>query len=129
MRYLTVAELVAISEREVGPDLLADFGLLESAALRPQTTIGGHDAYPGIHDKAAALVHSIARNHAFIDGNKRTAAIALGVFCVMNGYRLTMSDDELIALILDAAEGQIDVPAIAGVVKAHLVEIPAREGF
>ena len=54
-------------------DLLADFGLLESAALRPQQTVAGHDAYPTLEEKAAALMHSLIRNHPFVDGNGRTS--------------------------------------------------------
>lgn len=124
MRYLTVAEVVTINEREVGPDLLADFGLLESAVLRPQTSVGGQDAYPGLHDKAGALLHSLARNHPFLDGNKRTAAIATGVFYALNGHIMTISEGELVALVLDAAEGMVDAAGIAGVLKGHVVPIP-----
>jgi death-on-curing protein len=74
--YLTVGDVLALHEQEVGANLLADFGLLESAVLRPQTTIGGEDAYPDLHTKAAAMFHSLARNHAFLDGNKRVAVAA-----------------------------------------------------
>ena len=94
MRYLTAGEVVAINEAEIGPDLLADFGLLESAVLRSQQTVFGQDAYPDINSKAAALLHSLVRNHPFIDGNKRTAVVALLVFYGLNG------------LWLDAAQGE-----------------------
>ncbi len=80
MRYLTVGEVIAFNRAEVGGDALADFGLLESAVLRPQTTIGGLDAYPSVHEKAAALIHSLIRNHPFVDGNKRTAVVATFTF-------------------------------------------------
>jgi death on curing protein len=67
VRYLTTGEVVAINEAEVGPNLLADFGLLESAVLRPQQTAFGADAYQDVHSKAAALLHSLVNNHPFID--------------------------------------------------------------
>ena len=81
MRYLTVSEVEEINRVEAGPGNLVDFGRLEAAVLRPQTTVGGEDAYVDLHDKAAALMHSLARNHPFIDGNKRTAAAAMIIPC------------------------------------------------
>jgi death-on-curing protein len=76
VRYLTASEVMLVNEQEVGPELLADFGLLEAAVLRPQQSVFGSDAYPDMHTKAAAMMHSLIRNHAFIDGNKRTAVLA-----------------------------------------------------
>lgn len=115
--YLTAGEVCAFNERLAGPDLLADFGLLESAVMRPQTTAFGADAYPSIHEKAAALLHSLARNHPFIDGNKRTAWASAAVFYKINGYELAVGEDEIVAIMVDVAEGLRDVPAIAGVLK------------
>ena len=86
MRYLTVNEVLRIHEAEVGEDLLADFGLVDAAVQRPQQTVYGRDAYEDIHAKAAALFQSLARNHAFIDGNKRVAVTAVGVFYLLNGW-------------------------------------------
>lgn len=120
MRYLTVGEVESINERFVGPDGLVDFGLLESAVMRPQQSVMGADAYSDIHQKAAALLHSLARNHAFIDGNKRTALTSVVVFYRLNGHRLEMAQDDAIALVLDAAQGQIDVARISGELKNHV---------
>lgn len=92
-----------------------------SAILRPQTTVGGQDAYPDIHTKAAALFHSIARNHAFLDGNKRTAVIAVDVFYRLNGHTLSSPPEGDIALAVDTAEGLLDVTAIAGTLKQWVV--------
>lgn len=117
MRYLTVGDLIQINETEIGPDLLADFGLLESAALRPQQTVFGSDAYPSLHEKAAALMHSLIRNHPFVDGNKRTAVLAMRIFYNLNGWDLHAEQGELVALAVDVAEGQIDVEGIAAVTK------------
>lgn len=118
MRYLTVGEVATINEVEAGPNHLVDFGLLESAVLRPQQTIGGQEAYPDIYEKAAALMHSLARNHPFIDGNKRTAAASMIVFLKLNGYGFHASQDELVAITTDAAEGLVDVPKIAAALKS-----------
>jgi death-on-curing protein len=100
---------------------LHDFGLLESAVMRPQTTVFGEDAYPTVLDKAGALMHSLARNHAFVDGNKRTAVVATLLFLEVNGYKDRANDGELVSLALDAAEGLIDSAGIAGKLKNMVV--------
>lgn len=123
MRYVTAGEVAAINEAEIGPDLLADFGLLESAVLRPQQSVFGQDAYPDIHSKAAALMHSLVRNHPFIDGNKRTAVVAVLVFYGLNGVWLDAAQDEVVALAVDVAEGILDVAAIAGRLKGWATPI------
>nr|WP_319455134.1 MULTISPECIES: Fic family protein [unclassified Mycobacterium] len=78
--YLSTDDVQAFNERFVGPGQPRDFGLLDSATTRPQATVFGEDAYPTVHEKAAAVLHSLARNHPFIDGNKRTAWAATTVF-------------------------------------------------
>jgi death-on-curing protein len=118
VRYLTVGEVIRISEAEVGEDVLADFGLLDAAVQRPQQSAFGSDAYPDIHHKAAALMHSIARNHAFVDGNKRVAAASMLVFYALNGWTVPVPDQgDLVALVVDTAEGLLTVDAIADTLK------------
>src|ERR1022692_4080673 len=86
--YLTVADVLAIHEdlieRYGGSQGVRDHGLLESAIYRPQT---GY--YANLIEEAAALWESLERNHAFIDGNKRTAFAAMYTFLAINGVRLT----------------------------------------
>lgn len=77
----------------------------------------GQDAYRDIHYKAAALMHSLIRNHPFIDGNKRTAVVAVITFYKLNGYQVRAEQDKIVALAVDIAEGQLDVPGIAGALK------------
>jgi death-on-curing protein len=119
-RYLTAEDIVRLNEMVVGGQPIVDFGLLESAALRPQQSVGGQDAYPDLHAKAAALFHSLCRNHAFVNGNKRTAVVAVGVFYGLNGWSLDMDQGEIVALAVDAAEGQLDVTGIAKVLEGHV---------
>jgi death on curing protein len=126
MRYLTTGEVIRISEAEVGDDVLADFGLLDAAVQRPQQSAFGTDAYSDIHHKAAALLHSIARNHPFVDGNKRVGAASMIVFYNLNGWTLPVSDQgDLVALVVDVAEGLLTVDAIANTLKgwAQPVEV------
>lgn len=85
-----------------------DAGLLESALARPRATAFGEDAYPDVHTKAAALVHSIARNHALGDGNKRVALAATIAFLGLNGLHLTLANDEAYDLIIEVAEDELD---------------------
>jgi len=83
-------------------------GLLEAACARPRSTAFGDDAYRSIHHKAAALLHSIARSHPLVEGNKRLALAATIVFDGLNGRRLTLSNDEAYNLIVAVAAGELD---------------------
>ncbi len=87
---------------------MRDYGLLESAAARPQATAFGEDAYRDLDAKAAALLHSLARNHALVDGNKRLALAAVIAFYGVNGRRLTLTNDEAYDLVIDVAAGRLD---------------------
>ena len=97
--YLTVAELLAIHadqvERYGGAPGIRDQGLLEAALYRPQT---GY--YAGLIEEAAALWESLAQNHPFIDGNKRTAFAATYTFLTINGGRLTADAEETYAFVI-----------------------------
>ena len=109
MIYLTLAELIYVAERVTGGQVtIRDAGLLEAAAARPQATAFGADAYPDLHAKAAALVHSLARNHALVDGNKRLALGALVAFYGVNGRRLALTNDAAYELIMQVAVGELD---------------------
>jgi death on curing protein len=117
--YLTLPELLYVAERTLGTSYaVRDYGLLEAALARPQATAFGKDAYPDLHTKAAALLHSIARNHALVDGNKRLALAAVIAFYGLNGRRLTLTNDEAYDLVMSIATGQLDTAdAIAAVLK------------
>jgi death-on-curing protein len=118
--YLTLPELLLVAGRALGTEpAVRDYGLLEAALARPQATAFGSDAYPGLDAKAAALLHSLAKNHALIDGNKRLALAATIAFYGVNGYRLTLTNDEAYELIIDVAAGKLDsVDDIAAILAA-----------
>jgi death-on-curing protein len=108
MIYLTIEDLLIVAERVIGGDvLLRDAGLLESAAARPQTTVFGEDAYPDLHSKAAALLLSICKNHALIDGNKRLALAATIVMLGVNGWKLSLTNDEAYDLVIAIASSEL----------------------
>ncbi len=109
MIYLTLPELLHVAERVLGSSpLVRDIGLLEAAAARPQATAFGADAYPDLDSKAAALLHSLARNHALVDGNKRLALAAVIAFYGVNGRRLTLTNDGAYDLVIRVATGRLD---------------------
>ena len=109
MIYLTIEDLLIGASRVIdGEVLLRDAGLLESAAARPQTTVFGEDAYPDVHSKAAALLLSICKNHALIDGNKRLALAGTIVMLGVNGWTLTLTNDEAYDLVISVASGELN---------------------
>ena len=108
MIYLTAEELLVVARRVVGDLTVRDIGLLESATARPRTQIGGTEAYPDLLTKAAALLHSLTRNHALVDGNKRLALAGTIVFLGVNGTRLSATNDEAYDLIMGVAAGRVD---------------------
>jgi death on curing protein len=106
--HLDLDDLLHVAARTLGDVEVRDIGLLESALARPRSTAFGADAYPSIHGKAAALLHSLARNHALVDGNKRLALSATIAFLGLNGLRLTLSNDEAYDLVIAVAAGGLD---------------------
>lgn len=120
MIFLDLEALLYVAERAIGAKpVVRDHGLLESALGRPQASAFGADAYTGIHQKAAALLHSLARNHALVDGNKRLALAATIAFNGVNGVRLTLTNDEAYELVMRVATGELDaVPEIAAVLES-----------
>ena len=123
MIYLSPAELVHVAERATGGEVeVRDHGLLASAAARPQATVFGQDAYPGLDHKAGALLHSLARNHPLIDGNKRLALAGLIAFLGVNGYKLTLTNEEAYNLTMAVAAGEIDdVAAVVERIRGEIV--------
>lgn len=120
IHYLTAAEIYSINEEVMGErPIVRDRHLLRSAMLRPMTQAFGQEAYPTLMDKAAALLHSLAAHHLFIDGNKRTATRAVIHFLNENGLRVTWTEADVRAFVLEIAQGQHDVPVIADWLDRH----------
>lgn len=95
----------AVDDQDV---VVRDTGLLDSAAHRPAAAVFGADAYPGVLEKAAALFRSLAVNHPFFDGNKRTAWLSCVTFLAVNGVDLRPDIDAAERLVLDVATGRED---------------------
>ena len=121
MIYLTLAELLEVAERAIDGDVeVRDHGLLQSALARPQTSAFGEDAYSTLDAKAAALLHSLVRNHALVDGNKRLGLAATIAFLGLNGRRLTFDNEEAYNFVIAVATGELDdVGVIAARLETH----------
>jgi len=117
VEYLTfedALDLCRILGKRFGTEIrIRDEGMLDSALHRPMSGYGGHEAYADLATKAAALLDSIANNHALVDGNKRLAWLATDVFLHINGSRADLSPDEATALVLDVAAGTLPLEEIA----------------
>jgi len=125
-RYLTVEQALRIARVAVGgPTYVRDVGLLEAAVHRPRASVLGQDAYPDVFAKAAALLHSLARNHPLLDGNKRLAWLATYVFLAKNDVALDPQDDEAYDLVVAVAAGAIDD---IGEIAAVLASFAGKEG-
>jgi death-on-curing protein len=113
--HLSLDDLLAAAEAAVGrPPEVRDYGLLESALARPQACVFGDDAYPHLHQKAAALLHSLVSNHALVDGNERLGWVAVRLFYVVNDRELRAGHDDAFALVMGIAAGDInDIDEIA----------------
>ncbi|WPS77143.1 type II toxin-antitoxin system death-on-curing family toxin [Mycobacterium avium subsp. paratuberculosis] len=106
--FLNLEDLLDIARAAVGTNVVvADYGLLGSALARPRASAFGRDAYPDLHVKAAALLHSLARNHALVDGNKRLAWTACRTFLAINAHWIEAPEDERFDFVIGVATGAL----------------------
>jgi death-on-curing protein len=115
VEYLDLDDVVDLARMLFGdPPPMRDVGLLGSAVARPQTTVFGADAYPDLWTKAAALLHSIVKNHALVDGNKRLGWLATAVFLDINGVKVaSASNDDVFDFVMDVATTNRSIDDIA----------------
>lgn len=113
--YLDLDDLVLLATGLLGNPLpIRDLGLLGAAAARPRASAFGEDAYPDVVAKVAALLQSIVRNHALVDGNKRLGWLACAVFLDLNGIDPTRaSNDDVFDLVMRVAAEPIDITELA----------------
>ena len=108
MIHLDLDDLLHVAARTLGEVQVRDAGLMESALARPRATAFGEDAYPSIHEKAAALLDSLARYRGLTAGNERLALAGTIAFYGLNGLRLTLSNDEAYDLVIAVSAGDPD---------------------
>ncbi|MBI3268430.1 MAG: type II toxin-antitoxin system death-on-curing family toxin [Planctomycetes bacterium] len=121
--FLSVEDLQRIHmdqvERYGGSTGIRDQGLLESAAAMPQSGFGGQYFHSDVFEMAAAYLYHLAKNHAFIDGNKRVAAVASLMFLRLNGVETELTNEELVDTVLGVAEGRVAKSAVAEFFRKH----------
>lgn len=100
---------------------IRDVGLLASALARPATTVMGVEVYPGLGEKAAALLESVAQFHPLIDGNKRTAWTLMVLLLWVNGFKHDFTSDQGFKLVVGIASGVIELQDSAAEITRHLV--------
>jgi len=122
--FLALDDVLAIHEDRIrrygGSSGLRDLGLLESAVAMPQATFGGAYLHGTLYEMAAAYLFHIAKNHPFLDGNKRTALACALSFLRLNALKVKAGEDELVDLVLGVVEGGISKAAIAVFFEEHL---------
>jgi death-on-curing protein len=113
--HLDLDDLLVAAEMALGgPAQVRDIGILEAAVARTRASVYGEDAYPDLHAKAAALLHSIVTGHALIDGNKRLGWVSVRLFYRLNGSDLRVPVDDAFGLVMSIADGSVrDVRDIA----------------
>jgi death-on-curing protein len=115
--YLSPEQVLFLHSRLIsetgGAHGVREVGLLLSALGRPQATFADQELYPDLFTKTAALMDSLVRNHPFVDGNKRTAITAAGIFLQINGYQLSVENAEMVRFTLACAQSLLSLAEIA----------------
>lgn len=127
MTCLTPEQVLFIHSRVIdetgGRHGLRDLALLQSAVSRPAAAFENRDLYPTLFHKAAALMESLARNHPFIDGNKRTAITSAALFLMMNGYVLVAPQREVVDFAVAVSTGKVDCGGAAEWFREHTTRV------
>lgn len=115
--FLTLGEVIEIHrdqiERYGGDSGLRDLGLIQSAMAMPAAGFGGRFLHTDLFEMAAAYLYHITQNHPFIDGNKRTGAVASLVFLSLNDVEIEADEEEFERIVMDVAQGKLDKASVA----------------
>jgi death-on-curing protein len=126
--FLSVDDVLQLHEDALaadgGSEGLRDRGLLESAVHAPQASFGGEWLVGDVFDMAATYLFHIAKNHAFVDGNKRTALLATLVFLGLNGFEIDRDDQRLDDAVLAVAESALTKDGAAKLLRLIAAEKP-----
>jgi death-on-curing protein len=129
--WIDRALVLAIHDRQItehgGASGVRDEGLLDSALARPQQMLAYTEPQPDVADLATALAYGIARNHPFVDGNKRTAYVALRTFLVLNGTDVVASMEDRYAHLLALAEGSLSASEFSTWLRTYLSSTGVQE--
>lgn len=124
--WVTMAAVLAIHDEQIaehgGSDGLRDTNALASALARPQNLVAYGNAEPDLAALAAAYAFGIAKNHAFVDGNKRTSAVVTETFLDLNSAHMTVDDAELVQTWVDLGAGSMSEHDLATWIRARLAK-------
>ncbi|MBC7972712.1 MAG: type II toxin-antitoxin system death-on-curing family toxin [Verrucomicrobia bacterium] len=120
-KFISISETLDIHTRQLkkfgGSSGIRDEGLLESALAQPQATFSGEFLHTTLYEQAAAYLYHLAKNHPFLDGNKRTAFAVMDTFLRVNGYRLVMADEQAYELVQDVVNGRVSKTELAALLE------------
>jgi death on curing protein len=121
--WLTIADVLAIHDEQIaehgGLDGVRDLNVIDSAIARPRHLINFGDPTPDVAALAATLAFGLAKNHGFVDGNKRTSAVATETYLALNGLKFTASDEEIVQVWTDIGAGQMAEDKLADWLRGH----------
>jgi death-on-curing protein len=127
-KFLDTETVLRLHDRQIerfgGRTGVRNRGLMESALAQPQATFGGELLHPTLADQAAAYLYHLAKNHPFIDGNKRTAFAVMDTFLRLNGARLGLPPEQAYELTMQVAQGQLSKDALAQRLAAAIAPKP-----
>jgi len=122
--FIEIADILNIHqiliEQFGGMPGVRDEGLLESALSQPRATFFGELLHSTIHEQAAAYLYHLAKNHPFVDGNKRTAYGAMETFLRLNGYNLDLSNQEAYNMVMQVAQGEMTKEELSSFLAQHI---------
>lgn len=123
IRFLEKSTLLVFHEDHLrlygGKKGIRDHGLLDSALAQAQASFDGDYVHPNLFHMAAAYGYHLCQNHPFIDGNKRTALVAMYLFLHVNGYRIKADNKSLFAIMIDVASGVVGKQELADYLAEH----------
>lgn len=124
LNFVAKSDVLNIHKRQIerfgGLDGIRDAGLLDSALAQPQATFFGELLHPTIFTQAAAYLYHLAKNHPFLDGNKRTAFATTIAFLQINGYELDMTEDAAYNMVMRVAQGEMSKEALSSLLEQHI---------
>lgn len=120
-KFISISETLDIHARQLkkfgGSSGIRDEGLLESALAQPQATFSGEFLHTTLYEQAAAYLYHLAKNHPFLDGNKRTAFAVMDTFLRVNGCTLVMTDEQAYELVQDVVNGRVSKTELAALLE------------
>lgn len=126
-KFVEKEDVLSIHDKQIrlygGLSGIRDEGLLESAISQPQATFGGEFLHPTIVEQAAAYLFHINKNHAFVDGNKRTAFDVMVTFLNLNDYELNLTPDEAEELTIQVADDKVNKEELIEILKDCITEL------